>query len=120
MARILMIDDDENVGIIVRERLETHGHEVIWTGSGKVGLDMFYKTDYDLVILDLHMPEMDGYEVCDNIKDSSKGNVPVLFLSGYINEEGFHQKNRADGYLSKPFSDSELLNMVRGLLDRST
>ena len=97
MARILLADDEEDVAIIVNEYLKPHGHEVSWATDGGVAWEMFQKNNYDLVILDLRIPVLDGYAICKKIKESKKPYVPVLFLSGHINEKGFHDKNICSG-----------------------
>ena len=116
MARILLADDEEDVAIIVNEYLKPHGHQIFWAEDGGSAWEMFEKEEYDLVILDLRMPVMDGYTVCKRIKQSAKPHIPVLFLSGHINERGFHEKNLSDDFVSKPFSAATLHDAVKRLL----
>lgn len=116
MAQILIADDEEDVGIIVREYLEPCGHQVSWAPDGGTAWEMFQKNNYDLIILDLRMPVMDGYAVCDMIKKSDKKNIPVLFLSCHINERGFRFKSHADDFVTKPFSAGTLVDAVHRLL----
>jgi two-component system alkaline phosphatase synthesis response regulator PhoP len=118
--RILLVEDEKNLRKTIGLNLEMDGYEVITAETGKSGLDTFFASKFDLVILDVMMPEMDGFSVCKAIREKNKS-VPVLFLtakgSGEDKVEGL--KIGADDYLTKPFHLEEFLLRVGILLRRS-
>jgi two-component system KDP operon response regulator KdpE len=117
--KILVIDDEPQIRRALRAGLEQNGYEVILAAAGSEALDQAALHPPDLVILDLAMPVMDGFEVCRQLREWSR--VPVLVLSV---REGEEDKIRAldlgaDDYLTKPFSLGELLARLRALLRRA-
>jgi DNA-binding response OmpR family regulator len=117
-ARILVVDDDD-VRELLRLMLERAGYAVITAGDGREGLRRTYDLRPDLVALDLAMPELDGWETLDRLRDFS--DIPVLILSARASEV---EKVRglqagADDYVTKPFGRQELLARVEVLLRRS-
>ena len=119
-ARLLIVEDDANLGQILKEYLEIKGFETDWARDGEEGLDMFLKNVYDLCILDIMMPKKDGFTLAKEMLNSSRG-VPFMFLTAKSLKEdtitGF--KIGADDYLTKPFSMEELLMRIRVILRRS-
>lgn len=117
--RILLVDDEEGLRENIRLNLDLEGYDVTSEEDGKAGLDAFHKGRFDLVILDVMMPHMDGFEVCSAIRRVNS-RVPVLFLtaknSGKERVEGL--RLGADDYLTKPFNLEELLLRVRNLIRR--
>jgi two-component system KDP operon response regulator KdpE len=117
--RVLVIDDEPQIRRALRAGLERSGHEVLLAATGEEGLDEAALHPPDLVILDLAMPGIDGFEVCRQLREWSQ--VPILVLSV---REGEEEKIRAldlgaDDYLTKPFSMGELGARMRALLRRS-
>ena len=117
--RILLVEDEENLLKTIRLNLELEGYEVCSAVNGKLGLDLFRTNRFDLVILDVMIPEMDGFDVCRQIRKEDK-EVSVLFLTAKGSSEDKVQglKIGADDYLTKPFNLEEFLLRVSGLLRR--
>ncbi|MEC4273051.1 response regulator transcription factor [Adlercreutzia sp. R25] len=119
MTKILLADDEENLREAVTIILEKAGYAVCAAADGTQAVEAFLSERPDLVILDVMMPWMSGYEVCERIREVSE-DVPVLMLSakGDIidKKSGFHAG--ADDYVVKPFNDEELLLRVEALLRR--
>jgi DNA-binding response OmpR family regulator len=118
-SRILVIDDDEIVRALVRGVLEPAGHRVLEAADGRQGLRELYASHPDLVILDIEMPELDGWGTLERIRDLS--DVPVLMLTarGAELERVRGLRGGADDYVVKPFGHQELAARVLALLRRS-
>lgn len=117
--RILVVDDDPLILRLVRMHLDKAGYRVLSAADGEVALEAVASEMPDLVILDLMLPKMDGYEVCRNIREFSL--VPVVMLTAKGEQvdklRGFEMG--ADDYLTKPFAPQELLARVQAVLRRS-
>jgi DNA-binding response OmpR family regulator len=118
-SRILVVDDDGDIRGLLRELLVRAGYDVAEAESGKAGLRQFYASPPDLVLLDVSMPELDGWQTLERIRDLSE--VPVIMLTARAAElekvRGL--KGGADDYVTKPFGRQELLARVEALLRRS-
>jgi DNA-binding response OmpR family regulator len=118
-SRILVVDDDADIRALVRTLLERAGHEVSEAADGRAGLRALYSSPADLVILDVTMPELDGWATLERIRDVSE--VPVLMLTARADElervRGL--AGGADDYVAKPFGRQELVARVQALLRRS-
>ena len=116
---ILVIDDDEKITSMLRRGLAFEGYDVFTAGNGAEGLKMMLSADPDLVILDVMMPQMDGFEVCRRLREGGS-TVPILMLTAKDEVENRVQglDLGADDYLVKPFALEELLARVRALLRR--
>src|SRR5437879_1078504 len=119
-ARILVVDDDAATRELVRNMLERAGHEVREAPDGQAGLRELYATTPDLVILDIDMPELDGWTMLKRIRDLS--DLPVLMLTAHGNElERVRAlQGGADDFVSKPFGHQELAARVQALLRRAS
>jgi DNA-binding response OmpR family regulator len=117
-ARILVVDDETDIRTLVRALLERAGHEVADAADGREGLRTFHSWRPDLVVLDVHMPFLDGWQTLERIRDLS--DVPVLMLTaaGTELEKVRGLKAGADDYVTKPFGRQELLARVDALLRR--
>jgi two-component system alkaline phosphatase synthesis response regulator PhoP len=120
-ARILLVEDEENLRSTIALNLELEGYEVQCALNGKEALQMFKANRFDIVVLDIMLPEINGLDVCREIRKENR-NVFILFLSarsmGSERIEGL--KAGADDYLSKPFNLEELLLRIEILLKRKS
>jgi len=116
---ILIIDDDETLTKMLAKWLHAKGYDIQIAASGREGLEKARNSSPDLVVLDVMMPEMDGFETCNRLREFSS--VPVLMLTAKTTEEdlirGF--QNGADDYVKKPFSFMELELRVNAILKRA-
>ena len=118
MNKILIIEDEESIADLEKDYLELSGFEVVIAGRGDEGLEEALNEDFDLVILDLMLPGMDGFEICRRIRE--KKDFPILVVSAKRDDI---DKIRglglgADDYMTKPFSPSELVARVKAHLAR--
>jgi DNA-binding response OmpR family regulator len=118
-GRILVVDDDPDIRGLIRELLERQGYGVEEATNGRDGLRAFYASPPDLVILDVSMPELDGWQTLERIRDLS--DVPVAMLTARAGElekvRGL--KAGADDYITKPFGRQEFLARVEAMLRRA-
>jgi DNA-binding response OmpR family regulator len=118
-SRVLVVDDDPVAREVLREMLERAGHEVREAPDGRAGLRDLYAASPDLVILDVEMPELDGWATLERIRDLS--DLPVLMLTARATElervRGL--KGGADDYVVKPFGRQEVVARVQALLRRA-
>jgi len=120
--RILIVDDEEAIVEVVSQTLRRHGYETASAADGDDALEKAFSLRPDLVILDLMLPKMDGWEVCRRLKaDRQTASVPVLMLTARREERDVVEglEIGADDYMKKPFSLSELAARVKALLRRS-
>ena len=117
-ARVLLIDDDSRLAALVSEYLGEAGYRVAVAASGAAGLERLRRDEFDAAILDLMLPDMDGLEVCRQLRLRSA--VPVLMLTarGDAADRIVGLETGADDYLPKPFEPRELLARLRAILRR--
>jgi twitching motility two-component system response regulator PilG len=118
--RILVVDDDENILNLERTILEQKGFEVTGAQGGAEALNILAEKTFDLVLLDVMMPEVDGFTVCRKIKEDARlKDIPVIFLTakggGEALAEGF--ESGAVMYINKPFTANKLLTIVNTMLE---
>jgi two-component system OmpR family response regulator len=123
MKHILVVEDEEHLAFGIKYNLEAEGYEVTTAGDGPKALQVLEGGDspVDLVILDLMLPGMSGYAVCESLRQRGN-NVPVLILSArtLVEDRVRGYDVGADQYLQKPFELEELISMTRNLLTRRT
>ena len=118
MSKILIIEDEESIAELEKDYLELSGFEVEIAGDGDTGLDRALNEEFDLLILDLMLPEVDGFEICRQVRE--KKNMPIIMVSAKKDDI---DKIRglglgADDYITKPFSPSEMVARVKAHLAR--
>lgn len=121
MANILLAEDDPNLGFMVQDNLESIGHSVTWCEDGIAALEAFTKASFEICLLDVMMPNMDGFELATQIREKDEI-VPIIFLTAKSQEEdrlsGF--EIGGDDYVTKPFSIKELSYRIDVFLRRNT
>ena len=119
MKRILLVEDEENLHFAIKLNLEMEGFNVISIFNGKNAVSKFKEGRFDLIILDVMLPEMNGFDICEAIRLENL-KVPILFLTAKSsNDDKIKGLKMADDYLTKPFNLKELLLRVKNLLKRS-
>ena len=119
MARILYVEDDETLSFLTKDQMEIHGLEVNHCIDGESGLDAFKHGDYDLCVLDVMLPELDGFSLAREIRKRDP-DIPILFLTAKSLKEDRIEGLRlgADDYITKPYSMEELLLRIEVFLRR--
>jgi len=119
MKRILLVEDEENLHLAIKLNLELEHYNVSSVYNGKNAISKFREGRYDLIILDVMLPEISGFDICESIRlENSK--IPILFLTAKsTNEDKLKGLKIADDYLTKPFNLKELLLRVKNLIDRT-
>ena len=118
-AKILVADDDPAIQELVRLNLEMQGYQVIIASNGVETVRKALAERPDLIVLDILMPEMDGYEVMRLLKNSEEtSNIPIIVLTAYASDASalVSWMEGAEGYLAKPFNPDELLMLVERVL----
>lgn len=119
MARILVIEDEANIARAVKDRLARDGHAVDTVLSGPAAFEYLRGVSPDLIILDVLMPDMDGFEVVKRLKaDDATRSVPVMLLTVLTEDERLKQQG-LDAVLTKPYSGADLSRIVREVLARA-
>ncbi len=120
MPRILIVDDEQKIREVIREYSEFNGYEVEEAADGMEAVSLCRLNDYDLIIMDIMMPRLDGYSACKEIKKTK--NIPVIMLSarGEEYDKLFGFELGIDDYVVKPFSPKELMARVNAVLARSS
>jgi two-component system alkaline phosphatase synthesis response regulator PhoP len=118
--RILLVEDEDNIRDVVKLNLELEGYEVIACANGKKALDLVYGQHFDLLLLDVMLPDVDGFTLTEQVR-LSNNEVPILLLTAKDTsaDRVAGLKKGADDYLTKPFNLEELLLRVSILLRRS-
>lgn len=119
MAKILVVEDDERIRGLLVEHLDGHGHEALGAADGTAALDELADTEFDLVVLDLGLPDVDGAEVLRRLREYSE--TPVIVATARDGESDIISALNAgaDAYVLKPFGAAELEARIRAVLRRS-
>ena len=120
LRKILVVDDEQNIRQIILKYAKFEGYDAEEASNGLEAVDMYRKNDYDLIIMDIMMPELDGFSACREIRKTK--NTPVIMLSArgeeYDRIHGF--ETGVDDYVVKPFSPKELMMRVSAILKRAS
>ena len=118
MAHILLVEDEENLHSFLKLELEYEGYEVTVSENGKEALELFHRNQYDMVLLDLMLPGINGLEDCRHIREESM--VPIIMLTARdtVMDRITGLQLGADDYLPKPFDTQELLARMKGIFRR--
>lgn len=118
MSKVLIVEDEDAIAEIERDYLELSGFDVTLASDGKEGLDIALKEDFDIIILDIMLPGMDGFDICKEIRKDK--DIPIIMVSA--KKEDIDKIRGlgigADDYMTKPFSPSELVARVKAHLAR--
>src|SRR5215216_4204495 len=119
-AKILLCEDDTNLGSVLKNYLELNDYDVTLERDGRLGLAAFQREQFELCLLDVMMPNMDGFTLAEEIRDINP-DVPLFFLSAKTMKEDIIQgyKLGADDYITKPFDSEVLLHKIKAILKRN-
>ena len=118
MKRLLIVDDEANIRLVVKEYAEFEGYEVTEAEDGMQAVELVKNQDFDVIIMDIMMPRLDGFSACKEIRKYK--NIPVIMLSarGEEYDKLFGFELGIDDYVVKPFSPKELMARVNAVLSR--
>ena len=118
--KILLVEDDQNLGMVLKNYLELNDYDVTLERDGILGLAAFRREKYELCLLDVMMPNMDGFTLAEEIRDTDP-DVPLFFLSAKTMKEDIFSgyKLGADDYITKPFDSEVLLLKIKAILKRN-
>lgn len=119
MAKILAVDDEAKIRMIIKEYAEFEGYEVAEAEDGMAAVEMVKKEDFDIIIMDVMMPKLDGYSACKEIQKIKKTPVIMLSAMGEEYDKLFGFEIGVDDYVVKPFSPKELMARIRAVLNRA-
>lgn len=117
--KILIIDDDEDLSFIIKEMLENYGYQVTRAANGEEAFELLSDMVYHLILLDINLPDTDGFEICKELRRSTT--TPIIFASARVSETDriTGLDIGGDDYLTKPYSMKELLTRIKALLRRT-
>ena len=119
--KILAVEDDASILAVTKKRLEIAGYEVITASEGLEGLKKARSENPDLIVLDLILPNLDGYQICSMLKQDKKYcNIPIVMLTSRSQEKDVHEgfSVGADAYVTKPYDTGALLFHIKTLLEK--
>lgn len=120
MSKILIVEDDPSIQALLHDFIQEAGHSVVLASDGVEALAIYSGQSFDLVLLDIMLPKIDGYRVCEVVRQ--KSDIPIIMLTA-LDDEGNQLKGfdlQADDYITKPFSMPVLLRKIAALLRRSS
>jgi DNA-binding response OmpR family regulator len=118
MTSVLLVEDEQSIGTLVRSYLDRHGHRVVWVRTAGEALAELERQHTHIVVLDIGLPDLDGFEVCRRIR--ARSSVPIIMLTARDDEVDrvMGLELGADDYVAKPFSPRELAARVKAVLRR--
>jgi DNA-binding response OmpR family regulator len=117
--RILLIDDHQTVFRLIEAIFRIRGYTLLYAGSGQQGIVMARQEQPDMILLDVMMPDIDGFKVCQYLKENeSTKRIPIMFLTARGAEDDMEtgRKAGADGFMTKPFQTIDVLNQIERML----
>ena len=120
MLKILIVDDDTNISELIALYLNKEGYETKEVATGRLALEVFESFRPDLVLLDVMLPELDGYDVCKEIRKHHRTPIIMLTAKGEVFDKVLGLELGADDYMVKPFDPKELIARVKAVLRRNT
>ncbi|MCF6201061.1 MAG: response regulator transcription factor [Hydrogenimonas sp.] len=119
MSKILLMEDDETLGETLKDLLENDGFKVVWVKSGEEALDESFKSRFDLFLLDVKVPDIDGFELLSSLR-SSGDETPTIFITALTDIDSLSKgfESGADDYIKKPFDFDELLVRINALIHK--
>lgn len=120
MLKVLIVDDEIKIREVVKEYAKVSGYECDEASNGNEAIELVKRNDYDCIVLDVMMPELDGFSACKKIKELK--DVPIIMLSARTEEDDklFGFDIGVDDYVTKPFSPKELMARIKAISDRKT
>lgn len=121
MSRILLVEDEENIRDLVKLNLELDSYEVVTASNGRVALKIIGEQHFDLLLLDVMLPEIDGFQICEQVRLTNR-EIPIIFLTAKDTaaDRIAGLRRGGDDYLTKPFNLEELLLRVQKLIQRTS
>ncbi len=119
MPKILIVDDEVKIRTVVKEYAEFEGYETDEAGDGMEAVEKARKNDYDIIVMDIMMPKLDGFSACKEIRKTKKTPMIMLSARGEEYDKLFGFELGIDDYVVKPFSPKELLARIRAVIARS-
>jgi two-component system OmpR family response regulator len=118
--KIFMVEDDKNFGAVMRSYLNIHDYEVEWVDDGALAMNAFLSQSFDLCILDVMLPHVDGFTIATEIRKKNE-NIPIIFLTAKTLKKDILEGFRigADDYITKPFDSEVLLMKIKAILKRN-
>lgn len=118
--KVLIVDDDENICELLRLYLEKDGFETVVAGDGRQAIELAQKTAPDMILLDIMLPELDGWQVCREIRKTSEVPIIMLTAKGETFDKILGLELGADDYITKPFDTKEVIARIKAVLRRSS
>ncbi len=121
--KILIVDDEQDLVEVVKFRLKANGYDVIVAYNGKDGLEKARTQNPALIILDLMLPEIDGYKICRMLKfDKKYKHIPIIIFTARAQEDDkkMGEQTGADAYVTKPFEPDKLISIINEMLEKKS
>ena len=120
MGKILVADDDKNICELIRLYLEKDNYTVVMAHDGEAAVEKFFSENPDLVLLDIMMPKLDGWQVCREIRKKSNAPIIMITAKGETFDKVLGLELGADDYVVKPFDTKEIVARIKAVLRRTT
>ena len=119
LGKIMVVDDDKNICELLRLYLEKEGYQVVIANDGKEAVELNEKEDPELILLDIMLPQLDGWQVCREIRKKSQVPIIMLTAKGEVFDKVLGLELGADDYIVKPFETKEVVARIKAVLRRT-